>query len=166
MTHMRPFGKSAQNSGRTAGRFAKGNQHRFRPGQSGNPGGGPKKDIAAEIAQRVFEENTNAIYRAMLKALLKGDPEVFAVLADRAYGNLTQKVEIPGIENLPDLIAEARKGRGGNPPVEHRFKPGQNGNPGGRPQRDIAAEIARAIFEKNPELIERYSRRLRRGAQE
>ncbi len=120
-----------------------------------------KVDIASEIAQKVFEENGDAIYRAMLKALLKGDPKVFAALADRAYGKLTQKVEIPGIENLPDLIAEARKRRGGNPPVEHRFNPGQNGNPGGRPQRDIAANIARAIFEKNPELIERNSRRLR-----
>ncbi len=138
----------------------------WEPGQSGNPGGGPKKDIAAEIAQRVFEENTDAIYRAILKALLKGDPKVFAVLADRAFGKLTLKVEIPGLENLPDLIAEPRKRRGGNPPVEHRFKPGQNGNPGGRPQRDIAAEIARAIFEKNPELIERNSRRLRGRAQE
>ena len=141
-----------QNSGRTAGR-------------SRNPGGRPKVDIASEIAQRVFEENTDAIYRAMLKALLKGNPKVFAVLADRAFGKLTLKAEIPGLENLPDLIAEARKRRGGNPPVEHRFKPWQNGNPGGRPQMDIAAEIARAIFEKNPELIERNSRRLRRRAQ-
>ncbi len=89
---------TAQNSGRTAGRFAKGNQHRFRPGQSGNPGGRPTKDIAAEIARRIFEENADAIYKAMLKALLKGDPEVFAVLADRAFGKLSQKVEIPGIE--------------------------------------------------------------------
>ncbi len=124
-----------------------------------------KVDIAAEIAQRVFEDNADAIYRAMLKALLKGDPKVFAVLANRAFGKLTLKVEIPGLENLPDLIAEARKRHGGNRPVEHRFKPGQNGNPGGRPQRDIAAEIARAIFEKNPELPARYTRRLRRRAQ-
>ena len=51
----------------------------WKPGQSGNPGGRPKKDIASEIAQRVFEENADAIYRAMLKALLKGDPKVFAV---------------------------------------------------------------------------------------
>ncbi len=137
----------------------------WKPGQSRNPGGRPKKDIASEIAQRVFEENAEAIEKAMLKALLKGDPEVFVVLADRAFGKLTLKVEIPGLENLPDLIVEARKRRGGNPPEEHRFKPGQNGNPGGRPERDIAAEIARAIFEKNPELIERNSRRLRRRAQ-
>jgi hypothetical protein len=27
------------------------------------------------------------------------------------------------------------------------WKPGQSGNPGGRPKRDLAAEIARAIFE-------------------
>ena len=78
---------TAQNSGRTAGRFAKGNQHRFRPGQSGNPGGRPKKDIASEIVQRVFEENADVIYRAMLKALLKGNSKLFAVLADRACGN-------------------------------------------------------------------------------
>ncbi len=136
----------------------------WKPGQSGNSGGRPKKDIAAEIARGIFEKNQDAIEKAMFKALLKGDPKVFAVLADRAFGKLTLKVEIPGLENLPDLIVEARKRRGGNPVVEHRFKPGQNGNPGGRPQRDIAAEIARAIFEKNPELIERYTRRLRRGA--
>ena len=99
---------TAQNSGRTAGRFAKGNHYRFRPGQSGNPGGRPKRDLESEVARAVFEENADAIYRTMLKTLLKGDPEVFAVLADRAYGKLTQKVEIPGIENLPEALAEAR----------------------------------------------------------
>ena len=64
-----------------------------------------KVDIASEIAQRVFEENPDAIYRAMLKALLKGNPEVFAVLADRAFGKLTLKVEIPGMEDLAAEIA-------------------------------------------------------------
>ena len=77
--------RTAQNSGRTAGRAR-------------NPGGRPKKDIVSEIAQRVFEENADAIYRAMLKALLKGDPEVFAVLADRAFVKCSQRGEIPGIE--------------------------------------------------------------------
>ncbi len=54
--------------------------------------------MPAEIAQAVFEGNADAIYKAMLKALLKGDPEVFAVLADRAFGKCSQRVEIPGIE--------------------------------------------------------------------
>jgi hypothetical protein len=34
------------------------------------------------------------------------------------------------------------------------WKPGQSGNPGGRPKRDLAAEIARSIFERDPEAIE------------
>ena len=33
------------------------------------------------------------------------------------------------------------------------WKPGQSGNPGGRPKNDISAEIARAVFEQNPELV-------------
>ena len=51
------------------------------------------------------EQLADAIYRAMLKALLKGNPEVFAVLADRAFGKLTLKVEIPGMEDLAAEIA-------------------------------------------------------------
>ncbi len=80
----------------------------WKPGQSGNPAGGSKKDITSEIAQRAFEENADVIYRVMLKALLNGDPEVFAVLANLAFGKLTQKIEIPGMEALPELLAEAR----------------------------------------------------------
>ena len=73
-------------------------EHRFKPGQRGDPGGRPKRDLPAEIVQAVFEGNADAIYKAMLKALLKGDPEVFAVLADRAVGKCSQRVEILGIE--------------------------------------------------------------------
>lgn len=32
---------------------------------------------------------------------------------------------------------------------------GVSGNPSGRPRRDLSAEIARAVFERNPELIYR-----------
>ena len=103
--------RTAQNNGKTTEKKKRGraeNLKPWKPGQSGNPGGRRKEDIDPEIARRVFEENADAIYQAILKALLKGDPEVFAVLADRAYGKLTQKVEIPGIENLPEALAEAR----------------------------------------------------------
>ncbi len=81
----------------------------WKPGQSGNPGGRPKRDVASEIARAVFEGNEEAIYRAMLKALKKGNPKVFKELAERGFGKVTQRVEIPGMENLADRLAEARK---------------------------------------------------------
>ena len=87
---------------------------RWQKGQSGNPGGRHKKDVSS-IAQAVFEKNEDTNYRAMLKGLKRRNPKMFAVLADRAFGN-----------------------------------------PGGRPERDLAAEIARAIFDKNPELLGKH----------
>jgi hypothetical protein len=63
-------------------------------GVSGNPGGRPKRDAAAEIAQAVFEKNPEAIYAAMLKTLQRGNPRAFAVLADRAFGKLKEQVEM------------------------------------------------------------------------
>lgn len=81
----------------------------WKPGQSGNPGGRPKRDVASEIARAVFEGNEEAIYRALCKALLKGNPRVFLALAERAYGKLTKPVEISGLDGLAERITEARK---------------------------------------------------------
>ena len=33
------------------------------------------------------------------------------------------------------------------------WKPGQSGNPGGRPKNSVASEIAKAVFSQNPEMI-------------
>jgi hypothetical protein len=63
-------------------------------GVSGNPGGRPKRDLSSEIARAVFENNPEAIYRAMARALLRGKPETFKVLADRAYGKVKQQLEL------------------------------------------------------------------------
>jgi hypothetical protein len=63
-------------------------------GVSGNPAGRPKNDISVEIAQAVFENNPEAIYRAMVRRLKKGDARVFKVLADRAYGKVKENVEL------------------------------------------------------------------------
>ncbi len=45
--------------------------------------------------------------------------------------------------------------RRGNPDKikPYQFKPGHYGNPGGSPKHDLYADIARAIFEGNAELI-------------
>jgi len=46
-----------------------------------------------------------------------------------------------------------------------RFVPGVSGNPGGRPARDIASEIAQALFTNHPELIyEAFLKVLRKGS--
>jgi len=90
---------SAQNSKQAANRearIARLAPFKFKPGQSGNPGGRPKRDFAAEIAQAIFEQNADAVYKAMLKALKKGNPKAFGVLAERGYGKTPQHIELGG----------------------------------------------------------------------
>lgn len=67
---------------------------RFKPGQSGNPGGKPKIDLSAEIARQIFQQNPNAIGKALTKAAMKGDAFVFKVLAERAFGKMTEQLEV------------------------------------------------------------------------
>lgn len=65
---------------------------KWKPGQSGNPGGRPKADLSKEMAQAVFENNPEAIYLAMCKRLMKGDVSAFREYASRGYGAVPQKV--------------------------------------------------------------------------
>jgi hypothetical protein len=69
-------------------------------GVSGNPAGRPKNDISVQIAQAVFENNPEAIYQGMVRALKKGDARVFKVLADRAYGKVKEQVEFGRRDDL------------------------------------------------------------------
>lgn len=66
----------------------------WKPGQSGNPSGRPKRDVAAEIARAVFEQDAEAIQRVFAKELRKGNYKVFAALADRAYGRPHQSLAL------------------------------------------------------------------------
>ena len=84
------------------GRFE--NLKPWKPGQSGNPGGRPKRDVASEMARAVFEGNEEVIYRALCKALFKGNPKVFLALAERVYGKLTKPVEVSGLEGLAEKL--------------------------------------------------------------
>jgi hypothetical protein len=67
-------------------------------GVSGNPGGVPKYDVAAELAKAIIENNEELIYKAFVKALSKGNAYCFQVLADRGYGKLR---EVHAIEHSP-----------------------------------------------------------------
>lgn len=84
----------------------------FKPGQSGNPGGRPKKDLASLIAREVFAEDPEAIKAAFAKALHRGDAAVFKALADRAFGRLPQPIAVTGDAGGPIEIVFA----GARPP--------------------------------------------------
>lgn len=78
-----------------------GNLKPWKPGQSGNPGGRPKRDLAAEIARAIFEQNLEAITLVFAAELKKGNSKVFSALADRAYGKPRQQIEFAGEDGGP-----------------------------------------------------------------
>jgi hypothetical protein len=65
---------------------------RWEKGKSANPGGVPKHDIAKEIAQAIFLNNPEMIYKAYTKMLRRGNAYCFQVLSDRAFGKLKETI--------------------------------------------------------------------------
>ena len=83
----------------------------FVKGKSGNPGGRKKGDLAAQIARAVFDHDPQAIGRAMLKALKRGNPKVYTALAERGYGRLPQPVALAGEDGGPIQFTFVEIGR-------------------------------------------------------
>jgi hypothetical protein len=98
-----------ENSGGTvAGRIQ--NLKPWPKGVSGNPKGRPKWDISAELARAVFENNAEAIYRAMARRLMKGDVRAFKILAERAYGKVKEHVDLElSVSGLAERLQAARQ---------------------------------------------------------
>lgn len=89
----------------------------WKPGQSGNPSGRPKKKPITEMYERILNdpENVAAIEKATISALRKGNMAMVLQLremADRTEGKVTQPIEADVTVNLADAIAEARKRAG------------------------------------------------------
>lgn len=81
----------------------------WKPGDVPNPTGKNGQDLAKEIAQAIFSQNGEAIYKAYSKALFKGNAYAFDVIACRAFGKLKEKVEHSVDESLLQRLAEGRK---------------------------------------------------------
>lgn len=102
-------GGKAQSSEGVSKRGAHLQPYQFQPGQSGNPGGKRKSDTARSIARKIFDNNEEEIYKALGKALLKGNAYVFKELAERAFGKLKETHEFGGLDNIANLLVEGRK---------------------------------------------------------
>lgn len=92
-------------------------QNLWQPGQSGNPGGRPKKKPITELYERILNDpaNLDAIESAVNKALQRGNMAMVLQLkemTDRIEGKVTQPIEADISVNLSDAIAAARKRAG------------------------------------------------------
>jgi hypothetical protein len=90
---------------------------KFKPGQSGNPGGRPKKKPVTEIFERIMNDPKlvaqfeQSISRSIMKGGMAGVMYVREA-ADRIEGKVSQPVEANLTMNLADAIAAARKRAG------------------------------------------------------
>lgn len=92
-------------------------ERKWKPGESGNPGGRPKKKPITEMYERILNnpDHLAAIEEATIKALKKGNMAMVLQLkeiTDRVEGKVSQPIEADISVNLADAIAEARKRAG------------------------------------------------------
>ena len=106
---------STQNSDRSNGksRGRPENLKPFKPGQSGNPGGRPKKRLIDEVLTELLETADSsealAVARALIKKAKKGDSKAAQLVAERTQGKPKQKIEMSGSLDLKSKSDEELK---------------------------------------------------------
>jgi len=82
----------------------------WKPGQSGNPGGRPKKRLIDEALEQLLEANDSAAAREVAAALLdrarKGDMRAIQLVAERTQGKPTQAIGVAGDAGVASDLAE------------------------------------------------------------
>ena len=72
----------------------------WKPGQSGNPGGRPKKRLIDEALEDLLERNdceaARGVAAALLKRASKGDIRAIQLIAERTQGKPMRAIEISG----------------------------------------------------------------------
>jgi hypothetical protein len=87
---------------------------RWKPGQSGNPGGRPKRSPITTALIELLDEKaaSKALAAKWLSEAAKGDPRFFAMLLDRVEGRVPDSPEPTG--EAADPIEDIRR-RGEKP---------------------------------------------------
>ena len=83
-----------------------GESTRFKPGQSGNPGGRPKGiSMSKVLTDELSVEEARKVIRAVVRRAKKGDVKAASLLFDRTDGKAPQPLEHSGEGGGPIRVA-------------------------------------------------------------
>jgi hypothetical protein len=87
--------------------------HKWKPGESGNKSGRPKRKPITELYKELLSdpENLEMVRTSIIKSISGGQMAMVLLLremTDRVEGKVTQPIEADVTVNLADAIAEAR----------------------------------------------------------
>jgi hypothetical protein len=84
--------------------------HKFKPGQSGNPGGRPKSEHISKALKRLLAAgDTDRIAKALIRLAKKGNVSAAREIADRTEGKPRQAHDVTLDQDLGDPAERLRE---------------------------------------------------------